>query len=89
MQKKSLKNSIGILGIDNQHYVGTPYITLNTNIGNIEGIDLLSNDSCLVFDRLQNIWVHTSSPCADALGVCKYNLGKNSGFVILTQLISD
>ena len=67
---------MGLLGIDNQHYVGTPYITLNTNIGAIDGIDLLSNDSCLLFNRLDNTWQHSSSPCVDALGVCKYNLGK-------------
>ena len=47
---------------------------MNSMIGNIEGVEMMKNDSCLIFNRIDNEWEH-SAPCADALGVCKYNLG--------------
>ena len=60
--------------MDGQHYVGSPYISMNPELVNIEGIDLASNESCLVYDSQNDEWKH-HFPCVEALGVCRTNLG--------------
>ena len=69
----------GLLGIDNQHYVGNTYISLDTMFDNFEGDNLLSLESCLVFDRHEDKW-KMYSPCVEAFGVCKSTLGISKPF---------
>ena len=64
----------GMIGADHSHRVGTPQVSLISELSSTSGVDFLSNATCFVYNKTHQSW-ESRVPCSPAAGICKSKLG--------------